>query len=50
MSVYIIGKRNEGWQVCIRGSRFVTRSHLLTKAQAISLAAYVLSTRRKEAA
>ena len=50
MSVYIIGKPNEGWQVVIRGSRFVTRSHLLTKAQAIKLAAYVLHSNRKEAA
>ena len=43
MSVRIVGKKGEGWRVIIQGYGFHTGSDLLTKAQAVKLAATVLT-------
>ncbi|MDD5547165.1 MAG: hypothetical protein PHO67_08450 [Candidatus Omnitrophica bacterium] len=50
MSVYIMGRKREGWQVVIRGYGWYTRSHLLTLQQAIRLQDYCRRVERKERA
>jgi len=42
MTVMIVGRRNEGWQVVMRGWGWLTRSNLLTRREACSLAAYCM--------
>lgn len=42
MSVRIVGRKGEGWRVVIRGYGWQTGSDLLSKKQAIALAARLL--------
>jgi hypothetical protein len=48
MSV-MIGREGSGWRVTLKGFGFVTRSDVMSKREALSLAAYCLLNGRKPA-